>query len=56
MAGEKEKRPEDRQKKKPYVKPGIEWEEPFEPITEAAVSCAKRPGQSAQCNAAPKRR
>lgn len=56
MTDEKEKRTAAKQKKRPYVKPRIEWEEPFEPITEAAVSCAKRPGQSAQCNAAPKTR
>jgi hypothetical protein len=36
-----------------YVKPQIEWEEPFEPVT-SAISCAKRPGQSAACRAAPK--
>ncbi|HXZ24983.1 MAG TPA: hypothetical protein VEI24_02080 [Nitrospiria bacterium] len=42
--------------KKPrsYVKPKIEWEEPFEPVT-SAISCAKKPGQGhLACMAAPK--
>jgi len=42
--------------KKPrsYVKPKIEWEEPFEPVT-SAISCAKKPGQGhPACMAAPK--
>jgi hypothetical protein len=38
----------------PYVKPKIEWEEPFEPVT-SAISCAKHPGQGVpSCTAAPK--
>ena len=35
-----------------YVKPAVEWEEPFEPVT-SAISCAKLPGQSPSCMAAP---
>lgn len=54
MAQEKSEKREIRGVKQPYMKPKIEWEEPFEPVTDAAVSCAKRPGQSAQCQAAPK--
>jgi hypothetical protein len=41
-------------KNKPrYIAPKIEWEEPFEPVT-SAISCAKRPGQSVACMAAPR--
>lgn len=54
MSEEKKNREPVKEKKRPYGKPKIEWEEPFEPVTDAAVSCAKRPGQSAKCNAAPK--
>lgn len=38
--------------KRSYVKPEILWEEPFEPVT-SAISCARQPGQSDVCDAAP---
>lgn len=43
---------DDTEEKKPYEPPKILWEEPWVPVT-LAVSCARLPGQSAGCNAAP---
>jgi len=46
--------PHTEKKPQPYVKPKIEWEEPFEPVT-SAISCAKHPGQGVpSCTAAPR--
>lgn len=52
MAESKQKTEETSKEKKPYEPPKILWEEPWVPVT-LAISCARLPGQSAGCNAAP---
>jgi hypothetical protein len=39
--------------RRPYVKPGIVWEETLEVRKTLAVACAKVSGQSAICNQFP---
>jgi len=38
--------------KKPYQKPGIDWEQKMEPITHA-LTCAFQPAQSELCDSSP---